>query len=111
MLCGQIDLNICIAIVLTAIYCRCLIINRDTPVICYYLDGTESEQTIGQPDAEKAQAVVDSIAKIGTVTKDSKKKIERARQLYNDASAEQREYVTNYEVLTAAEEAYQSLKK
>ena len=41
----------------------------------------------------------------------AKKKIERARQLYNDASAEQREYVTNYEVLTAAEEAYQSLKK
>lgn len=86
-------------------------ITKGTPVICYYLDGTESEQTIGQPDAEKAQAVVDSIAKIGTVTKDSKKKIERARQLYNDASAEQREYVTNYEVLTAAEEAYQSLKK
>lgn len=86
-------------------------IAKGTPVICYYLDGTESEQTIGQPDAEKAQAVVDSLAKIGTVTKDSKKKIERARQLYNDASAEQREYVTNYEVLTAAEEAYQSLKK
>lgn len=86
-------------------------IAKGTPVICYYLDGTESEQTISQPDAEKAQAVVDSIAKIGTVTKESKKKIERARQLYNDASAAQREYVTNYEVLTAAEEAYQSLKK
>ena len=86
-------------------------IAKGTPVICYYLDGTESEQTIGQPDAEKAQAVVDSIAKNGTVTKDSKKKIERARQLYNDAPAAQREYVTNYEVLTAAEEAYQSLKK
>lgn len=86
-------------------------IAKGTPVICYYLDGTESEETISQPDAEKAQAVVDSIAKIGTVTKDSKKKIERARQLYNDASAEQREYVTNYEVLTAAEEAYQLLKK
>lgn len=86
-------------------------IAKGTPVICYYLDGTESEETISQPDAEKAQAVVDSIAKIGTVTKESKKKIERARQLYNDASAEQREYVTNYEVLTAAEEAYQSLKK
>ena len=75
-------------------------IAKGTPVICYYLDGTESEETISQLDAEKAQAVVDSIAKIGTVTKDSKKKIERARQLYNDASAEQREYVTNYEVLT-----------
>lgn len=86
-------------------------IAKGTPVICYYLDGTESEQSISQPDAEKAQAVVDSIAKIGTVTKESKKKIERARQLYNDASAEQREYVTNYEVLTAAEEAYQLLKK
>ena len=86
-------------------------IAKGTPVICYYLDGTESEETISQPDAEKAQAVVDSIAKIGTVTKDSKKKIERARQLYNDAPAAQREYVTNYEVLTAAEEAYQLLKK
>lgn len=86
-------------------------IAKGTPVICYYLDGTESEETISQPDAEKAQAVVDSIAKIGTVTKDSKKKIERARQLYNDASAEQREYVTNYEALTAAEDMYQSLKK
>lgn len=86
-------------------------IAKGTPVICYYLDGTASEETIGQSDAEKAQAVVDSIAKIGTVTKDSKKKIERARQLYNDASAAQREYVTNYEVLTAAEDMYQSLKK
>lgn len=86
-------------------------IAKGTPVICYYLDGTESEKTTGQSDAEKAQAVVDSIAKIGTVTKDSKKKIERARQLYNDASAAQREYVTNYEVLTAAEDMYQSLKK
>ena len=86
-------------------------IAKGTPVICYYLDGTESEETISQPDAEKAQAVVDSIAKIGTVTKDSKKKIERARQLYNDAPAAQREYVTNYEVLTAAEDMYQSLKK
>lgn len=86
-------------------------IAKGTPVICYYLDGTASEETIGQSDAEKAQAVVDSIAKIGTVTKDSKKKIERARQLYNDASAAQREYVTNYEVLTAAEDVYQSLKK
>ena len=86
-------------------------IAKGTPVICYYLDGTESDKTIGQSDAEKAQAVVDSIAKIGTVTKDSKKKIERARQLYNDASAAQREYVTNYEVLTAAEDMYQSLKK
>lgn len=86
-------------------------IAKGTPVICYYMDGTESEETISQPDAEKAQAVVDSIAKIGTVTKDSKKKIERARQLYNDAPAAQREYVTNYEVLTAAEDMYQSLKK
>ena len=86
-------------------------IAKGTPVICYYLDGTESEETISQPDAEKAQAIVDSIAKIGTVTKDSKKKIERARQLYNDAPAAQREYVTNYEVLTAAEDMYQSLKK
>lgn len=86
-------------------------IAKGTPVICYYLDGTESEETISQPDAEKAQAVVDSIAKIGTVTKESKKKIERARQLYNDAPAAQREYVTNYEVLTAAEDMYQSLKK
>lgn len=86
-------------------------IAKGTPVICYCMDGTESEETISQPDAEKAQAVVDSIAKIGTVTKDSKKKIERARQLYNDAPAAQREYVTNYEVLTAAEDMYQSLKK
>lgn len=86
-------------------------IAKGTPVICYYLVGTASEETIRQSDAEKAQAVVDSIAKIGTVTKDSKKKIERARQLYNDASAAQREYVTNYEVLTAAEDMYQSLKK
>ena len=86
-------------------------IAKGTPVICYYLDGTESEETISQPDAEKAQAVVDSIAKIGTVTKDSKKKIERARQLYNDAPAAQREYVTNYEVLTAAEATLAALKK
>ena len=47
-----------------------------------------------------------AIDDIGTVTKQSKSKIDLARTLYNELSATEKENVTNYTTLTAAEETY-----
>lgn len=86
-------------------------VSKGTAVICYHLDGTERAETTPQSEIEKAQSVIDAIEKIGEVTKDSGKKIERARQLYHEISSEARGYVTNYDKLEAAEEAFKKLKK
>jgi hypothetical protein len=86
-------------------------IQKGTPVLCYHLAGTESSSVTEQSNKEKAQAVIDAIDRIGDVTKDSKKQIDRARQLYQEAKSGARECVTNYDVLLEAEEAYAALKK
>lgn len=86
-------------------------VSKGTPVICYHLGGTQRAGTTAQTEVEKAQSVIDAIDRIGDVTKDSKKKIERARQLYGEISAKARGYVTNYNKLTVAEETYKQLKK
>lgn len=85
-------------------------VSKGTAVICYHASGTEREETTEQTNYEKAQAVIDAIEKIGEVTKESDKKIARARQLYQESSSDVRECVTNYEKLTAAEEAFGELK-
>ncbi len=56
-----------------------------------------------------AADVEDLIDKIGTVTKDSKKAIEKAREAYDSLTAAQKKNVTNYDKLTAAEKAYTEL--
>lgn len=65
--------------------------------------------TITKTDAVLAQEVIALIDAIGTVTKSSKAKIDKARNAYNALTAEQQKLVTNYNKLTTAEKAYADL--
>lgn len=70
----------------------------------YYLLYAEEEL-----EDANVEYVEDLISSIGTVTKDSKAKIDRARTAYNNLSAANKKEVSNLSVLTAAEEAYKKL--
>ena len=70
----------------------------------YYLLYAEEEL-----EEAKVEYVEDLISSIGTVTKDSKTKIDRARTAYNNLSAANKKEVSNLSVLTAAEETYKKL--
>lgn len=75
----------------------------------------ESGGSIGddkEADKAAAKAVEGKIAAIGKVTYTSqcKSKIDLARKAYNALTSAQKALVTNYNVLTAAESAYQRLK-
>ena len=87
------------------------LVSEGTPVICYNLEGTESDSQTEQTDEDIAQSAIDAINAIGDVTKESKDQIERARQVYEELTGNQRSYVDNYDVLTEAEAAYKALKK
>ena len=68
--------------------------------------------TVGKsPDQIKADEVIDLINSIGTVTKDSKDKIDAARKAYDGLDDAQKDLVTNYPMLTEAEKAYADLVK
>ena len=86
-------------------------ISQGTAVICYYLEGTESDSITEQTSEDIAQAVIERISEIGAVTKDSEKAIVRARTVYEELTAAEKKLVTNYDVLTAAEKAYKELTK
>lgn len=81
--------------------------------------GATSEQKAedGQPTSnsqqveDKVTPVIESINEIGTVSLESKEKIENAKKLYNALSAEDKSKVTNYSALEAAETQYQALAK
>ena len=60
-------------------------------------------------DLQEAKAVEDKIAAIGTVTLESKAKIEAARAAYNALPTAQADLVSNYQTLAAAEAAYAAL--
>ena len=62
-------------------------------------------------DKKAADAVIEKINAIGTVTKDSKGAIEAARAAYDALTAEQKALVTNYDALTAAEKALADLNE
>ena len=72
----------------------------------YYLQYAEAEL-----EEAKVEYVEDLIDSIGTVTKDSKTKIDRARTAYNNLSAANKKEVSNLSVLVAAEEAYKKLSE
>ena len=61
--------------------------------------------TVVSPDELAAQPVIDQIAAIGTVTKDSKTAIEAARSTYDALTDGQKAAVKNYQVLVDAEAA------
>lgn len=62
----------------------------------------ETQQATAQAKSE-AQAVIKAIEAIGEVTPEKKAMIETARSKYNALTETARQYVTNYEVLEAAE--------
>lgn len=63
-------------------------------------------------ELKKAAAPVEQlIAAIGTVTKDSKAAIEKARAAYDSLADAAKKYVSNYSVLTAAEKTLAELSK
>lgn len=61
--------------------------------------------TVVSPDELAAQPVIDQIAAIGTVTKDSKTAIDAARSAYDALTDGQKAAVKNYQVLVDAEAA------
>lgn len=77
------------------------VIEKGYAVLVYTLPGTESKSA----QQQDAAAVVNAINTIGTVTMESATAITNARNLYNALSDSAKEYVTNYDVLTAAEAA------
>lgn len=84
-------------------------VEKGTPVICYELADTESKNITKQTPEEIAQFAIDAINRIGDVTKNSGKKIERARKVYNKINAEAKKCVSNYNTLVAAEQKFKSL--
>ncbi len=77
------------------------------PVLVYELAGTESEAGLAQL---AAYDVIDAISAIGTVSLESESLIVSARSQYDALSDKAKGYVTNYAVLTAAENALATLK-
>ncbi|MBR5571405.1 MAG: hypothetical protein IKV99_02030 [Oscillospiraceae bacterium] len=75
-------------------------------LVSNYDDLEDAEEEL---EEAKVEYVEDLIASIGTVTKDSKQKIDRARSAYNGLSASNKKAVRNLNVLLAAEEAYKKL--
>jgi hypothetical protein len=61
-------------------------------------------------DKAAADAVTEKIVAIGTVSLESKVAIEEARSAYNALTVTQRNLVTNYETLTAAEDSLKVLQ-
>ena len=84
-------------------------ISQGVPVICYFLDGTESKTETEQTAEEIARSVIERISEIGAVTKNSEKAITRARVVYEELEKNEKALVTNYDVLVAAEAAYKEL--
>lgn len=63
-----------------------------------------------EEDKKKAQAVIDQIKKLGTITLDSEKNVQAARKAYNALTELQKKLVENYDVLTASEAKLAMLK-
>lgn len=82
------------------------VVEKGYPVLVYTLSGTESIAV----QKQDAQTVVNLINTIGIVTLESETAINNARNLYNALSESAREYVTNYDILVAAEAALAQLK-
>lgn len=81
-------------------------VEKNYPVLVYELEGTESTQSTDQSEAKEVSDLIDAI---GTVTKDSRAAIEKARNAYDKLSATDKLYVKNYETLKKAEKALKKL--
>lgn len=81
-------------------------IDKGYAVLVYNLPGTESKSVL---EAE-ANDVINTINAIGTVTLESETIINNARSMYDALSSDAKKYVTNYDVLVAAEATLAQLK-
>lgn len=85
-----------------------------TSLICdeegtiYYKNDSGNVLAVGIPDVTK---VVKSIKALGTITINSKGKLETARKMYELLSDEDKELVSNYSVLVEAEELYNKIEE
>lgn len=90
------------------------IVEKGTPVICYYLDGTESTSVTTQDDKEIAEFVVDAIERIGSIEKGRiqtlEKTFDRIREAYAGLTSNQKKYVRNFDKLEKAEKKFKELK-
>lgn len=90
------------------------LVQKGTPVICYYLDGTESSSITEQGDEEIAQFVVDAIDRIGSIEKSRiqalEKTFKRINQSYKELTSNQKKYVTNINKLEKAQKQFNKLK-
>ena len=86
--------------------------NGDVIVFHYTDDYTKEEgsQGFGDRDEEAAEAVEKLIDAIGTVTLNSKSKIDAARKAYDALTYTQKQLVDNYKKMTDAEAKYAQLK-
>lgn len=75
-------------------------IEAGCPIFVYTLAGTESAKALAQ---DAAAVVVSAINSIGSVSMESREAISSARAQYDALNETARGYVTNYNVLTAAE--------
>lgn len=75
------------------------------------LEAAEAALIVAKENAAAIANVVDLIDSIGevTATQSSKRRIDRAREAYNELAPELQAQVTNYSVLTAAEARYAEL--
>lgn len=76
------------------------------PVLVYQLPGTESASAIAM---DQGAVVVNAINSIGDITLASQSVIASARAQYDALSDKAKSYVTNYDVLVAAEATYTAL--
>lgn len=83
-------------------------IKTGDPVLVYTLSGTENSGVIAY---NNAQTVKNAISAIGTVTLDSAGTISSARTQYDSLTDEGKAFVSNYDVLTAAEASYATLQQ
>lgn len=68
-------------------------------------------QFLDQENQNAADAVISRIDALGTITLNSESAVSAARNLYDALTREQKELVTNYSKLTAAETTLQTLKE
>lgn len=83
-------------------------VKKNYPVLVYELPGTESTDATDKGEAKKVVKLIDAL---GTITKDSKEAVQKARNAYDKLTANDKVYVTNYDKLKKAEEKLQKLQK
>lgn len=85
-------------------------IRKGFPVLCYELEGTQTEEGIANDQAYVVMDAITAITKQGPVTLDSEAAIVAARTQYDALSDMAKKYVKNYKKLLQAEMALEALK-